>query len=89
MEIKLDRLKQPKDLTSLSKIIETRLNETEQFNINMEDVDHVSLANFNALLNLHMKLRRMGKILTYTNCNSDRIKALIHKTQLSNVFIIE
>ena len=89
MEIKLERLKQPGDLGTISKMINTRVVETAHFDINMEDIDHISLASFNALVKLYVKLKRMGKGLTYIKCHSERMKALIHKTQLSNVFITD
>ncbi len=86
MEMKLETLKQPNDLLMLEEIIETRIDEIKLFSVNLEKIEEINLATFNALVKLYVKLKRMGKELVYINCHSPSLKLLIQKTQLKNVF---
>ncbi len=86
MKITLEKLKQPGDLGQLETIIETRINEFTDFKISLENIEHINLANFNALIRLYMKLTRTGKNIHDVNCYSEKMKAYIHKTQFNHVF---
>lgn len=86
MNITLEKLKQPGDLNALERIISTRIHETPDFQISLENIDYINLANFNALIRLYMKLTRTGKNIQYINCSSEKIRLFIQKTQFYHVF---
>lgn len=86
MNITLEKLKQPGDLGSIENIIQTRIHETVDFQISLENIEYINLANFNALIRLYMKLTRTGKNIRYINCTSEKVKLFIQKTQFYHVF---
>lgn len=86
MKITLEKLKQPGDLGQLANMIDSRIDESTDFKISLENIEYINLANFNALIKLYMKLIREGKNIEYVNCSSDKIKMFITKTQFYHVF---
>jgi len=86
MEFKIESLRQPKDLALLENMLNSRINESTQFNISLENIEHINLANFNALIKLYMKITRTGKGIKFIHCKSDKIRSFINKTQLRHVF---
>ena len=88
MNITLEKLTKPGDLSILENMISTRIHETVDFQISLEKIDYINLANFTALIKLYVKLTRIGKNIKYINCSSEKIRFLIHKTQFHTIFSI-
>ena len=86
MNIKLEKLSQKSDVQVLEQMLLTRTNESDYFEVNLEYVEHINLAMFNALIKLYMKFIRRGQQLQYTGCQSVQLHALISKTRFQNVF---
>ena len=58
MNIKLEKLSQKSDVQVLEQMLLTRTNESDYFEVNLENVEHINLAMFNALIKLNMKFIR-------------------------------
>lgn len=86
IEIKLKKFRKAEDLEILKSMINSRLEQVKNFKINMEDIDGINLASFNSLVKLYVQLKRLNRGVSFINCSSPKMKDLISKTQLSDVF---
>ena len=86
MEIKLEKLRLPDDTMPVEAMINSRMDETEKFRIDLDRIETINLAGFNALVRLYMKYTRAGKDILYINCHSEIIRHFVDKTQFHHVF---
>jgi len=82
----------PADITredhwnGLLSMVSSRMSDTELFDIDLSNIGAVDLAQFNALLMLAVKVKRVNKKLTYRGCTEPTLTNLINKTKFDHVF---
>lgn len=86
MFIKPGDVSQEVELSELRKILLSRKDEASSFSICLEKTKKTDLAQFNALVAIYVKLKRLNKSLQFQNCKDDSLKNFVRKTQFDHVF---
>lgn len=87
ISIKPEGTSEQKDVQFITQVIKSRKAEADEFQVNMEEVEGVDLASFNALVKLYVEVKRLDKDMTYVNCNNQKLQNFIDKTHFTDVFI--
>lgn len=81
----------PGDLSSdeewdeLVSTVNSRSEEVEELEIDLEKTPSLNLAQFNSLVTMYVSFRRLDKNLTFSNFQS-QVKGLVDKTNFHHVF---
>jgi len=86
MKMKSEKIIQLTEVGNIDKILNYELNDTTNYKINIEGIQFANLSDFNTLLKFYVRQSRSGKKISYTNCNSHKVKSLINRTKFKNAF---
>lgn len=86
MDIKSGNLTQEEELKELKKILFSRMKESSHFSVSLAQTKNTNLAQFSALVNIYVTLKRMNKTLQFSHCYDSNLKEFINKTQFNHVF---
>lgn len=65
--------------------VNSRTEEVQELQINLEQTPSLNLAQFNSLVSMYVSFRRLDKNLTFHNFQS-QVKGLVDKTNFHHVF---
>lgn len=86
LNIKPGDLSKPKEWDGFVHTLNSRMSETDHFEVDMENLSELDLAHFNAMIMVYVKMRRMNKRLSYHNLKSATLRNLVSKTHFYHVF---
>ena len=83
--IKPGNLFEEQEFEEFQGILRSRQGESDRFEVYLEYTKDMSLSMFNALVQCHMRLRRAGKSLQFSNAQ-EPVQNFVDKTRFYHVF---